>query len=180
MVATLSAKVAGPAVVDEKLAATPPMVSVVVVIAPAPAAAAWRTHTDCPLAIVPAAAVKVAVQPTEYSPPVTVTAAAAVIPVIVAGSETTVLPAATPVFGAKEKGSGVVSPTSVNENALMENEAPTARSMRRALSPLRKVTGIATEAPGVAGSVTFAATVALLSLRRKLSPTGADPVKTIS
>ena len=51
----------------------PPTVSTVVTLPPAVVDAVWRTHTVWLLLMVPGLAVKVIVQPIEYSPPVTLT-----------------------------------------------------------------------------------------------------------
>ena len=70
---------------------TPPTVSVVVVDVAGAAALAWRTHTDWLSLMVPGAAVNVPVQPMEYSPPATEIGAGALMPVIAAGAETTIV-----------------------------------------------------------------------------------------
>src|SRR5690606_15609547 len=97
------------AVVLVKVALTPPTVRVVLVAASAPAALVCRTQTAWPGATLPAAVVNAPPQPREYSPPVTVTGAAVLMPAIVAAPDTTRVDGATSVASAKAKASGVVS-----------------------------------------------------------------------
>ena len=72
-----------------------------------------RTHTDCPLLIVPEEAVYAAVQPTEYVPSVMLMGTAPLIPEITMALEVRTEPRGTPDCVTKEKASGVVSQASV-------------------------------------------------------------------
>ena len=74
------------------LAGKPAMERVAVVVVPQLADAVWRTQTVSLLLMVPAVAVKDAVQPIEYSPPVMPIAAPLAMPVTRIGLEMRTLP----------------------------------------------------------------------------------------
>jgi hypothetical protein len=76
-------------VVDLKPLLTSPMVTTVVVVAPFELEAACRTHKVWPLMTVPGAEEKVPVQPTLYSPFVTVSGAPTLMPETVMALEMT-------------------------------------------------------------------------------------------
>ena len=74
---------------------TPPTVSVVLVTVLLVAALVWRTHTDSPSLTLPGVAMNTPVQPTEKSPPDTVTVAAVLMPAMTIGAEITCVASAT-------------------------------------------------------------------------------------
>ena len=88
------------------MAEPPPIIRLVVIVVLAAAAEVCRTHTVCPLLIVPAAFVKLPVQPMEYSPPVMLMAAGTASPLIVALADVTSVLRATLVCAGKLKLSG--------------------------------------------------------------------------
>jgi hypothetical protein len=104
-------------VVDVNVPDTPPIVSVVETEAFGEAAEVWRTQTDCPAEIVPGADVNTAPQPIEYSPPVTATGLAELVPLIVMLLDVTGVARDTPDCGMKAKLSGAVSAMTVKAYA---------------------------------------------------------------
>ena len=92
---------------------TPPMVRTVLVAVAKLAEAVCRTQTVWPLAMVPAVDTKVTVHPTEYVPPVTEIAAAALMPATVIALDVITAPGTAFITSVKVKALGVVSAAAV-------------------------------------------------------------------
>ena len=105
---------AGARVVVVKVSETPPTVSVVLVAAELEALVTWRTATDWPAVTVPGAEVQ-GPPLMLYPPPETEMAAAALMPAMVIGADSTRVESATPVASAKAKASGTVSGTGITD-----------------------------------------------------------------